>query len=422
MHIDIPYDRQTISADLNNYSSAAVLTSSEYDGGGDEYELVRQALENPISSPRLRELAVGVKTALLVTNDITRPMPSKITIPALIDELESANPNIQITIIVASGLHREMTRDELIDKMGEDIVQKYKVLVHNAYDKETLVFKGTLEHGTPLWLNRAAVENELIIAEGFIEAHWLAGFSGGRKSIMPGICGCDTVAHNHGPKNVDHLLTRPGLLEGNPAHEEFCEAARRAKLQFILNVVLDKDKHISKAFAGDAFAAHEAGCNFVGELMHAPCTKSDITITSNGGYPLDLNLYQCVKGIDTASFATKENGVIIMCCGCREGIGHGGFLKVFSLGSSPEELLEKMHSGEILEYDQWGSQLMLNYAKRFKVIIVSENITAQEAQLMYLDHAASLPEAIKAAEKYVGGSPIYNIIPEGPVIIPVANN
>ena len=418
MQITVPYDTRTISAEIRADRSVTLLSSKEYHTSLDGAALVREALEHPIGSPRLSELAAQVNSVLLITNDITRPMPSKITIPALIEELERGNPHLQITILIASGLHRAMTHQELVDKMGEDIVNRYRVLVHDAYDKDSLVYKGVLPQGSPLWLNRAVDEHELVIAEGFIEAHWLAGFSGGRKSIMPGICGCETVAHNHRPFNVDHISTRPGLLSGNPAHEEFCEAARVAGLRFILNVVLDESKQISRAFAGDTFAAHEAGCAFVRELMEAPCEKADITVTSNSGYPLDLNLYQCVKGIDTASFATREDGVIIMCCGCREGVGHGGFLKVFQYGGTAKSLMERLHSGEIFEYDQWGSQLMLKYAQRFKVIIVSEGVSDEEVGMMFMDHVRTLPEAIALAEAYVGGTPTYNIIPEGPVIIP----
>lgn len=427
MKVQIPYDKRKLEAELRSedYGFINLLEAKEYKAELSEQEIVEQSLANPIGSERLRDMAAKVSSVLLITNDITRPMPSKITIPALIREVQAGNPNAKITVLIASGLHRAMTREELIDKMGEDVVNTYDVRVHNAYDADSLVYKGETRRGTPMWLNKAVDEHDLVISEGFIEAHWLAGFSGGRKSIMPGICGCDTVMVNHGPRTVDHPKTYPGSVEGNPAHEDFCDAAKAARLTFIMNVVLDADKHIIYAVSGDTYAAHASGCDFVRSIMGAPCEKADITISSNGGYPLDLNLYQSVKGIDTASVCTRDGGVIIMCSGCREGIGHGGFFKVFELGrgKSVQEILDDMYSGKIKEYDEWGSQLMLNAAKRFKVIIVSDNVTAEDLKLMFLDHATTLPEALEKARAFIGKEkPTINVIPEGPVIIPQLKN
>jgi nickel-dependent lactate racemase len=303
-----------------------------------------------------------------------------------------------------------------------EIVKKYKVIVHNAYDRDSLVFMGNLASGNPLWLNMEVVEHDLIISEGFIEAHWLGGFSGGRKSILPGISGADTVMNNHSPAHLDDPMTRPGVLKGNPAHEEFAEAAKKAKLRFILNVVLDENKKIIKAFAGDTFEAHHAGCEFVRGIMEAPCEPADIVITSNSGYPLDLNLYQSIKGMDTASAAIKEGGVIIMSAECSEGIGHGGFLHVYEQGNSQEEILQGLRNGKIREYDQWAAQIMLSLTQKYTIIVVTENVPADKLKVMYLEHADNVQDALDRAFEIKGGDALVNLIPEGPVIIPVCRD
>jgi nickel-dependent lactate racemase len=415
--INIPYGRGNILFDVSKHNKVHILLSKEYRNSLSEKEIVIEALRNPICSKPLCELSKDIKTVLLITNDMTRPMPSKITIPAIIEEIKKYNKDVIITILVASGLHREMNREELIDKMGQSIVDKYKVLVHNAYDKKSLAYFGDLSTGNPLWLNKEVLNNDLVIAEGFIEAHWLAGFSGGRKSIFPGIAGADTVMNNHSPKNVDDPRTKPGNLVQNPAHEEFVEAASKAKLSFIMNIVLDKDKRVIKAFAGDPFIAHETGCEFVRGLMEVECDAADITITTNNGYPLDLNLYQSCKGMDTASFATKENGIIIMCTECAEGVGHKGFAEVFKKSRCPKFLLDEMRNGNIKIYDQWGAQVILNIMVNYKIILVT-SIDKETIESMNMIYASSLDDAMSIAKTFFKEEPLINVIPEGPIIIP----
>jgi len=417
MNIKLPYGRTHINADLSAFEHVNVLEQAKYSPEFAESDEVRNALQNPIGEASLSELARGKNRILLITNDMTRPMPSKITIPAIIAEIHSGNPDAEITILIASGLHRAMTQQELVDKMGADVVADNRVIVHDAYDNDSLAYFGELSTGNPLWLNAELLNADLVVSEGFIEAHWLAGYSGGRKSILPGIAGADTVMRNHCPKHVDDKATRPGNLQDNLAHREFTEAATKAKLAFILNVVLDKDKKIIKAFAGHPFSAHEEGCRFVNRLMSAPCKLADVTIVTNSGYPLDLNLYQSCKGLNTASFATKEGGVIILCTECAEGVGHGGFGEVMNMKMLPAEVLEKMHSGEIKIYDQWGAQVILNVVVKYKVIVVTD-IERDIIECMGMIYAENIAEAVDMAAEMVGHVPVINVIPEGPIIIP----
>jgi len=414
--ISLPYGNEDLKLDISPYKQVTVLESKPYICETSETEEIQRALENPIGSKKLSELCKDKKNVLLITNDMTRPMPSKITIPALIAEIKRINKDIGVSILIASGLHREMNRQELIDKMGAEIVSNYPVLVHNAYDNESLVSFGEISTGNILYLNKAVLEHDLVIAEGFIEAHWLAGFSGGRKSIFPGIAGADTIMYNHSPKNVEDQGARPGNTWNNPAHLEFIESARKAKLAFILNVVLDREKNIVKAFAGDSEKAHDEGCEFVRDMMEVVCEEADITISTNSGYPLDLNLYQSCKGMDTASYVTKENGVIIMCSYCKEGIGHGGFAQVLEMDMEPQEILNKLRSGEVKIYDQWGAQVILNLLTRFKIILVS-SLRQDVVEKMNMIYASSIEQAMKIALSFSHDQPLINIIPEGPVII-----
>jgi nickel-dependent lactate racemase len=415
----IPFGKSFQSVDIAEHNLLGCLESRRYVPAMSEADCVRDALARPIASPRLGELAKTAKKILLITNDMTRPMPSKITIPAIIEEIKNFNSSAVITIIIASGLHRAMSKQELIDKMGIEIVDNYPILVHNAYDNKSLVSMGVLSTGNHLWLNKAVVEHDLVISEGFIEAHWLAGFSGGRKSVLPGIAGAESVMKNHSPKNVDHPMSRAGVIDGNPAHREFAEAAIAANLKFILNVVLDDKKKIIKAFAGDTFAAHHNGCEFVRSMMEVPCRLADIAITSNSGYPLDLNLYQSIKGMNTAASSIKAGGVIIIATECSEGIGHGGFLHVYDKAKTPEALLAGLRDGSICEYDQWAAQVMLNLTQRYTVIVVTNHVAKDKLEAMFVKHADNLQQALEMAFAIKGDAALVNVIPEGPLIIPV---
>lgn len=419
-YFKVPYGKTFKEVAVPEKNILGILTSRKFNTGLNEEEIIQKALENPIGYPRLSELCMNIKKVLLITNDMTRPMPSKITIPAMLKEIGLLNKDIETKIIIASGLHRAMTRQELIDKMGEDIVNNYSIVVHNAYDKDSLVNLGRLKSDNELWVNKEVTEHDLVISEGFIEAHWLAGFSGGRKSIFPGIAGADTVMNNHSAFNVDHPMTRPGVLEGNPVHEEFSEAAKKARLTFILNVVLDEKKQIINAFAGETFKAHEAGCDFVRSIIEIPCRPADIVITSNSGFPLDINLYQSIKGMDTAAAAARDNALIIVSTECSEGVGHGGFLEVLKSGGNPRTILEDLRSKKIKVYDQWGAQVMLKLSIEYTIIVVTENIDGDILRSMFVEHAADLQTALEMAFKIKGQDATVNIIPEGPVIIPKA--
>ncbi len=297
--IPIPYYTGTLDLHVAEENLKAVVTAKmhHYKAEKGEEELVREALANPIGSPRLSELAKGKKRVTLVTSDHTRAVPSKITLPILLEEIRAGSPEAEITILIATGLHRATTPEEQRRMFGDAIVDNEKIAVNDAFKPEDFVHICTLPSGADFEVNRLAVECDLLVTEGFIEPHFFAGFSGGRKSILPGICSEVTVNENHSYKAIASPYSAAGVLEKNPIHEDMVAAARAVNVQFTFNVALDGEKKIIAAFCGDLVQSHEKGVEFIRSLSQCPSITGDIVITSNGGYPLDQNLYQSPKAV-----------------------------------------------------------------------------------------------------------------------------
>lgn len=312
--IPIPYYTSTLDLHVDEANLKAVVTAKmhEYKADKSEEQLVLDALEHPIGTPRLRELAKGKKKVVLVTSDHTRAVPSKITLPILLAEIRAGNPDAEITILIATGLHRATTEEEQRLMFGDVIVDNEKIAINNAFDPSQFVHMCTLPSGADFNVNRLATECDLLVTEGFIEPHFFAGFSGGRKSILPGICSQETVNENHSYKAIASPYSNTGILEHNPIHEDMLYAARKVNVQFIFNVALDGKKKIIAAWAGDLEQAHAEGVAFIRKWSQCPSVTGDIVVTSNGGYPLDQNLYQSPKAVATAEACAGENGVIIM--------------------------------------------------------------------------------------------------------------
>lgn len=416
-----PYSSSCVEVDVGKERVKAILNSRMHDfkQNKSQEKVVKEALENPIQSPRLRELAKEAKTILLITSDHTRPVPSKITLPTILEEIRSENPDIKIRILIATGFHRSTTQREMIEKFGEMIVCNEEIINHDCRDQDSLVFKGTLPSGGALWLNSLINWADLVISEGFIEPHFFAGFSGGRKSILPGIAGEKTVLANHCSKFIASSDARTGKLENNPIHKDMLFAAKAAGLAFIFNVVIDADKKIINAFAGNPEAAHAAGCEFVAKLAKVKAVEGDIVITSNGGYPLDQNIYQAVKGMTAAEACVKKNGVIIMVAACNDGHGGEEFYRWFANTQSPKEVADtiKHISQENTVADQWEAQILARILMKCKVIMVAEAQQAQIIRDMHMRYAVSVEEALNMADQLVGALSDVVIIPDGIAVI-----
>lgn len=421
--LQFPYGQTHLEYDFDEGELAGVLTSSieEYTPEADGYELVKRAMETPVGSKRLSELSRGKQRVVIIASDHTRPVPSRVIIPRMLSEIREGNPDADITILIATGCHRGTTRDELAAKFGEDIVKNEKIYVHDCDEREMLVNIGTLPSGGACEINRIAIEADLLVAEGFIEPHFFAGYSGGRKSVLPGIAGRGTVLANHCAEFIAHPNARTGILEGNPIHNDMIWAAKAAKLAFIVNVVLNAEKKPIFAVAGEVEAAHKSGTDFISSLCAAKAVPADIVLSTNGGYPLDQNVYQSVKGMTAAEATVREGGVIIMLALSNDGIGGDHFYH--QLADEPDAEKTKAaimarSRGETLP-DQWMTQILLRILTRAKVIYVS-SMDPAIIEKMHMIPAQSLDEAISAAKAIVNKTdPTITAIPDGVSVVVV---
>lgn len=421
MEISLPYDKGAIKAEIADENLLAVLESKAagYKADKGQEKLVEESLDNPIGSPRLEELVKGKKKITIISSDHTRPVPSHITMPILLRRIRSVEPEAQISILVATGFHRPSTHEELVAKYGEEIVRNENIVMHVSTDDSSMTKIGTLPSGGECIVNRTAVEADLLIAEGFIESHFFAGFSGGRKSVLPGVASYKTIMANHCGEFINSNFARTGNLLDNPIHRDMVYAARTAGLTFILNVVLNEDKEIIGSFAGDLERAHEKGCAFVADLAHVPPVQADITISTNGGYPLDQNIYQAVKGMTAAEAANKDGGTIVMVAGCSDGHGGEGFYHNLADVQTPQEFLQKAISTPRLETipDQWTSQILARILSHHRVIVVSDLVQAHLITDMHMELAKSFDEAMNMAYKYEGNEAKVAVIPDGLAVI-----
>lgn len=382
-------------------------------------ELVQEAMENPIGSDRLSSLAQGKRNAVVIISDHTRPVPSKDILPSMLRALREGNPQIDITLLVATGCHRETTLAELVAKLGPEIVASERIHIHNAFAPEENIQIGILPSGAPLIIDRLAAEAELLVAEGFIEPHFFAGFSGGRKSVLPGICDAKTVWGNHCGAFIDHPRAKTGILEGNPLHKDMVAAAKMARLAFIVNVVIDEEKRIAAAFAGDFEQAHLAGTEFLRQYCQVDAVPGDIVVTSNGGAPLDQNIYQCVKGLTAAEASAAEHAVLIICAEAADGCGGDYFYRSLRECSSAAALYDQCTQTPQASTipDQWQSQVLARILMKHPVIFVTQLQWEPMIQEMKMSYCETLEEAIKLARKIRGEQAHITVIPDGVGVI-----
>lgn len=415
--IKLPYDKKMLDLFINEKQLAGVLESNAGNSKSNrsESEIVEASLDHPIGSPKLEELVKGKKKIVIISSDHTRPVPSRITMPILLRRIRSVEPDAEIKILVATGFHRPSTHEELVNKYGERIVAEEEIVMHVSTDDESMIKIGTLPSGGPCIVNKTAIEADLLIAEGFIESHFFAGFSGGRKSVLPGIASYKTIMANHCGEFINSDRARTGNLHHNPIHKDMLYAAKTAGLTFILNVVLDEEKHVIKSFAGDLEEAHQTGCQFVEQMAEVKKVPSDITIVTNGGYPLDQNIYQAVKGMTAAEATNNEDGVIIMVAGCADGHGGEGFYHNIADVDDPENFLVKAAHTARQETvpDQWTSQILARILTKHHVIIVSDLVDPNLITSMHMELALTLDEAFEKAFARKGQDAKVTVIPDG---------
>jgi len=414
----MPYGSANVVLLVPDNQLAGILVPA-YPKSPEDPEAVAKALANPIASPRLRDLVRGKRRVVILSPDHTRAMPSRTTMPPLLREIHEGNPEADVVLLVATGLHRAPTRQELVDRYGDEVLDSVDVGVHDPDDRGIHKDLGILPSGAPLKVDRRALEADLLIAESLVEPHFYAGYSGGRKNVLPGIADRSTVYHNHSAHHIGHHRTAAGSLDGNLLTADMDEAARRAGLAFTLNVCTDSSQSVIGAFAGDPFRSHGEACDFLSGICTVKAIPSDISVVTNGGYPLDQNLYQAVKGMYTASRTTKEGGVIICLAECRDGVGGENFFDLGSSAPSAEELLGRIEATppERTAMDQWEVHSLVQVLCRQRVILVSENISPEVARAMHLLYARDVDEAMQMAQEMVGGHGTVTVIPDGVQVV-----
>lgn len=420
MKVRLAYGRAGLEVDLPDDRVAAVLDIQPTTPLEDPVGAVREALKNPIGSPPLAEIARGRKSACILVCDITRPVPNRIILPPVLETLEASGiPREQILILIATGLHRPNEGDELIEMLGEEIVRNYRVENHLGKRRDLHTYLGRSPRGVPVWIDRRYVWADLKITTGLIEPHLMAGYSGGRKVVCPGVVHLDTLRVWHGPDFLENPNAREGNLEGNPVHEEATAIARMAGCDFIVNVHIDRDRRITHVVAGDMEEAFLEGVKFVENVVRANLPEpADIVLTTAAGYPLDTTFYQAVKGLTGALPAVKQGGTIVIAASLSEGIGSPEFQRIFDENPDIDTFMRRVLGKEYFRMDQWQVEELAKVLKKARVKFVSTGLGPEQLRRCYVEAARSVEEAIQEAlEEYGPGARIV-VIPNGPYVLP----
>jgi nickel-dependent lactate racemase len=346
-------------------------------------------------------------------------MPNDRVLPVLLEEVERVVPRSRMVLINGTGTHRANTEAELRGMLGDGIVDRYRILTHDARDPHALVKVGTTRFGNDVWLNRAYVQASARLVTGFIEPHFFAGFSGGPKMVMPAVAGLQTVLRNHGAAMIGHPNATWGVTEGNPIWEEMREAALMARPCFSLHVTLNKRHEITGVFAGDFLASHDLGCAWVRQTaMRAVPAPFDVVLTTNSGYPLDLNVYQTIKGISAAARIVKDGGAIVAAAECWDGIpDHGDYQDLLCSARSPDELLERINAPRFQRPDQWQAQIQAMIQRRCRVYLHSSLPDDLVRRTMLLP-CGDIEARIAALLREYGPEATLCVLPQGPQTIP----
>ena len=420
MRIALRYGRHGLNVTLPDTPHLAVLRMRQAAVLPDKEAAIRDALERPIASPPLREIAKGRRDACITISDITRPVPNALLLVPMLGVLNASGiPDERITILIGTGLHRPNTDDEIREMVGRDLRSRVRIVNHNARDESLLVYLGNTSRGTPIWVNRLFVEADLHLATSLIEPHLMAGFSGGRKAICPGLAGVKTMRVMHGPKLLGHPRACEGELAGNPFHEEATEIARRARVDFAVNVALDESRRVTGVFAGDLVEAHAVGCRFVAECAAALLDEpADIVLTTSAGYPLDLTFYQSVKAMTAAVPVVRQGGTIIVAAACAEGIGSPDFRRLMAETTSVEQFRARLADPEFFVIDQWQLQEMCRALDRADVLYYTDGLSPEVLRTLLVTPIPSVEEGLAMARKRCGPDARIAVIPEGPYVLP----
>lgn len=419
MRVRLEYGRTGLEVELPDERVVRTLAFKNARPLADPDAAVRHRLAHPTGALPLAELARGRKNACVVISDVTRPVPNQLILTPLLAALEASGiPPSAITILVATGLHRPNEGLELVEMVGRAIAENYRIENHHGQVLAEHTFLGDSPRGVPIWIDSRWVDADLKITTGLIEPHLMAGFSGGRKLICPGLAALETVKVWHGPDFLEHPRADCGILEGNPVHEENTWIGRRAGCDFIVNVVIDARRRPLLFVAGDMEQAFYEGVEFVrGVVTDTVPEPVDVVVTSSAGYPLDTTFYQAVKGLTAALPIVKQGGTIIMAASLSEGIGSPEFQRLFQENASLDLFLERILGKDYFVMDQWQLEELAKVRRKAKVKVVSDGLPPGTLDRLFVESAASVESAVADSLAEYGRRASLAVIPKGPYVL-----
>lgn len=419
MRIKMDYGKTGLMVDLPNDKVIGPLEIKNATPLANQSQAISDALAHPIGSKPLAEIAKGKKTACILICDITRPVPNKVILPQILKTIEDAGvPRNGITILIATGLHRPNEGEELVELVGEDIANNYRVENHHGKETSEHDYLGITPKGVPVYIDSRYIRAELKITTGLIEPHLMAGYSGGRKVICPGIAGIETVKVWHGPKFLEHPNADCGIVEGNPVHEENTYIALMSGCDFIVNVCVDGNRQITWAGAGDMIKAWEAGVSFVRQVVRVAIKEPvDIVLTSCAGYPLDITWYQAVKGLIGALPILKKGGTIILVASLTEGLGSPEFQQVLNENPDLKAFKKRILETDYFVMDQWQLEEFAKVIEKCKVKVFSKGLEHSVLSKCHVTPIDSVEQAIADSLQEYGPSARIAVIPKGPYVL-----
>jgi nickel-dependent lactate racemase len=417
MKLHLQYGKEGLEQEIPG-REVTVLAPRFLEGLPDEAGGFREAVRRPIGSPPLRDrIGAGERVAVVIP-DLTRPLPTERLLPWLFAELAHV-PERNFVIVNGTGSHRVNTPAELAAMVGADVLARYRVVNHSAHDPAGLARAGSTADGRTVYLNREYLEADRRIVLGFIEPHFMAGFSGGYKGIFPALADIDSILHYHRAAVIGDPRSTWGVLEGNPTQDQIRANGSLVPVDFCINVTQNRQRRITRFFCGDVLAAHAEGCAFARATAMVPCARPfPIVVTTNSGYPLDQNLYQTVKGMSAAAQIVEPGGLIVAAARCNDGFPeHGNFRKLLFDHDSPRAVLETILAPGFSLYDQWEAQLLAMIRLKARVALYSE-IPPDQVKRAHLEPVTDIAERVRSElARLDAGAPIA-VLPEGPMTIP----
>ena len=419
MLVELAYGKDGLDVELPDDWQVQIIEPVHLPGLQQPLTAIRRALRQPNAGVSLASLVDAGTTIGIILNDITRATPSSLLLDAILAELSDI-PDSHITLFIALGTHRPNTKAELAGILGEKYLDRFKIVQNNAFDRSSQVQIGVTRRGHPIWINRHLLNCDLKILTGFIEPHFFAGYSGGGKAVMPGMAGLDTILANHGADMIAGSNATWGITTGNPIWEEIQEIAGLIGNAFLLNVALNRDQEVTAVFTGNPYDAIVEGCSFVSQHAMQPVTQLfDIVVTSNSGFPLDLNLYQTVKGISAAARIVRQGGAIIAASECWDGLPeHGRFAELLQGAQSPQGLLARIMQPSFQMHDQWQAQILAQIMTKADIYIFSEGLSETQLQQAMLKKSYHIEDTLADLLKICGREAKIAVLPQGPLTVP----